>query len=312
MPKETLTNENDLNGSAFLKSKDDSKDKCRLVYSDYADGLYTETYSYNSKGLVKEVKLGSLGSFYFYATMQYDRKDRIVTGSASFDGINYYEMSFEYQNDRIIREITYEPGTTNIIEVVTNTYNHKGQMVRREDPVYDFYATFEYDREGNNTISDLRYLSNNYLILRVVNHYKKHIKSPYTARPGITQSWWYSNDVTSPLVPTERDEYWGDGEGGEFLAFDEDPAKTIINPTAQNLTANRLTFDNISGNEIYQYWEYENCGRKNESDLAARKSMPDIGQRAMDIAKLRMPLLRGPQLKKQLEERKLIVQRLKK
>lgn len=63
--KETLTNENDLNGSAFLKSKDDSKDKCRLVYSDYADGLYTETYSYNSKGLVKEVKLGSLGSFIF-------------------------------------------------------------------------------------------------------------------------------------------------------------------------------------------------------------------------------------------------------
>lgn len=243
--------------------------------------------------------------------MQYDHKGRLIKGTTSYDDITYYDMVFEYEDNRIVREITYDAGTTNMIDLVTNTYNSKSQLIRREDATYDFYTTFEYDNEGNNTINELRYLSSNELVVRMVSRYKKHIKSPFTARPGIAQSFWYINDVTSPLVPTERDEYWGDGEGGEFLAFDEDPDKTVINRTIQNLAADRLVFENLSGLEYYQYWEYENCGEKDKYAPAARKSMPYMNQRAIDIAKLRMPLLRGPQLKKQLSERKLIIQRLK-
>jgi hypothetical protein len=285
--------------------------KCRLTYSNYVDGFSTEFYEYNEEGLVKKVKNDYFGGVYIYATMQYDSKGRIITGTASYDDITYYDMAFEYENNRIVREITYEPGTSNIIDLATNTYNNKGQIIRREDAIYDLYTEFEYDSEGNNIVSDLKYLSSDYLVVRIVFHYDQHVKSPFTARPGVPHNWWYINEVTSPLVPTERDEYWGDGAGGEFLAFDEDPAKTVINPTAQNFAGDRLIFDNIFGVENYQYWEYENCGGKNELNSRSSKSIGKMDPRSKDIALLKMPLLRGPVSKQQLAERKAILQRLK-
>jgi len=307
--KETLTGENDVS----VALNQDSKNKCRLVFSDFENGFITETYQYNAEGLVNNIKNDYMGSIYVYATMQYDSKKRFIKGSISYDDITYYPMVFEYENNRIVREITYEPGTTNMIDLVTNTYNNKGQLIRREDAIYDLYTTFTYDAAGNNLISECRFIGSNFLLVRNVFHYDKHIKDAETARPGMSScNWYFINEVISPFEPTERDEYWGDGEGGEFLAYDEDPAKTVINPTAQNLAGERLSFDNIFGVEKYHYWVYENCGGKYESASVARKSIPKIDQRAMDIAKLRMPLLRGPQLQKQLAERRSILKRLKK
>jgi hypothetical protein len=318
--KESIYPEKDLSDALSKESKDqsaalnkESNNKCRLVYSDFDNGFITETYGYNAKGLVDNIKNDFMGSIYVYATMEYDNKDKFIKGTISYDDITYYDMVFEYQNKQIIREVTYEPGTTNMIDLVTNTYNNKGQLVRREDAVYDLYTTFEYDAAGNNTKSDCRFISSDFLLARIVYHFNKHIKDAETARPGLSScNWWYINEIISPFEPTERDEYWGDGEGGEFLAYDEDPAKTVINPTTQNLAGDRLSFDNIFGVEKYHYWVFENCGGKNESTSSPRKSIPKIDQRTRDIAQMRMPLLRGPQLKKQLEERKSIMQRLRK
>lgn len=106
-------------------------------------------------------------------------------------------------------------------------------------------------------------------------------------------------------------EYYADIDGVEFLGYDEDPARTIINPTAQHLTGERNSFDNIFADDKYHYRVFENCGGKNEPAFASRKSSSKMNQRSIDMAKLRMPLLRGPQLKAQLEERRSIIKRLR-
>ena len=110
-------------------SNDAAHSKCRLVYADRSGGTFTERYQYNSKGLLSSIKHDYLGSIYVYATMQYDSKGRASTATVSFDDITYYPMAFEYENNRIAREITYEPGTTNVIDLLTNTYNNKGQLI---------------------------------------------------------------------------------------------------------------------------------------------------------------------------------------
>jgi hypothetical protein len=310
---EILTGEKDVNISDALKPSDLSKNNCRLVFTDYNGGFFTDDYLYNTNGLVSNFKNHFLGNIYVYANMQYDTKGRLVTGTISYDDVTYYDVVFEYDKDRIVKETVYEHSTSTVVDQTFNTYNQKGQIIRRDDPIYDLYTTFEYDAVGNNLTSELRFIGSNFLVVRNVFNYDMHIKNPSTARPGLpSYNWWYINEVISPFEHTEWDEYWGDGEGGEYLAGDEDPAKTVINPTMQNHALNRLGYDNISGTEHYQYWEYENCGGKNGSVPGAHNPILKMDQRAMDIAKLRMPLIRGPQLQKQLAERRSILQRLKK
>jgi hypothetical protein len=257
------------------------------------------------KGLVNDYEIYVFGTVYVHAKMQYDKNGRLVKGRISFDNVTYQDVVFEYEKNRIVKETFYEAGTSNVVDIGLTTYNNKGQVIRREDPFYDLYTTFEYDAAGNNVVNELRYLSSNFLVVRIVFDYNKHIKNPATARPGLpSYDWWYINQVTSPFEPTEWDEYQGDGVGGEFMTYDEDPSKTIITPTTQNLAGKRTAFDNIFAAQNYQYWEYENCGGNNESASVIGNSLPKMDQRSRDIAQLRLPLLRGPGLSKQLAERR--------
>src|SRR6266571_3093364 len=156
---------------------------CWLQKRNKIDWFSTDRYTYNSEGLVDSFKDDFFGNVYVYATMQYDKNGRVVTGGISYDGQIYDHVVFEYDKDKIAKETYYEAGTSNVNDLAINAYNNKGQLIRREDPIYDLYTTFEYDAVGNNTKNELRYLSNNFLVDRRIFHYNKQIKNPETARP---------------------------------------------------------------------------------------------------------------------------------
>jgi hypothetical protein len=287
-----------------------SNSKCRLMFTNYGDGYFTETYAYNEEGLVSDFRLDLFGEFYLHTTMEYDEHGRMVKGGATFDNVNYYDIVFEYESNRIITETWYEAGTSNIVDIVTNAYNNKGQIVKRDNPPYDWYAAFEYDNVGNVIKNEWRF-DNGDFIFRNEFSYGMPIKDPSTARAGMQHNWWVLLEIPGPNAPLEQDQIVDDGAGGEFRIYDEDPAKTVITPTAQNLEGSKLSWDDAFGGEYYQYWEYENCGGKSDPASPVRKSMGIIDQRTRDIVLLKMPLLCGPLLKQQLAERKAIVERLK-
>lgn len=286
--------------------------KCRLVFTNYGDGYFTDTYEYNAKGLVSDFKSVWFGSLAVHATMQYDAKGRLVAGTQSYDGADPVDVVFEYENNRIVKESYYETGTDNLVDLVINTFNLKGQLVKRDGPLYEIYCIFEYDAVGNCTMNEVR-LYDGYFIFRNEFKYGNPAKDPSTVRPGMPPfNWWWINEVSSPNAPLEIDQYVDDGIGGEFKAYDEDPDKTIITTASQNLVGSRLTWDDAFGIEYYQYWEYENCGGKSVSSARGQKPARVLNQRSKDILLLRKPLIAGPLLKQQLAERKVIQERLNK
>ncbi|CAN5793155.1 hypothetical protein BH10BAC3_BH10BAC3_23710 [soil metagenome] len=287
--------------------------KCRLAYGDYFNGFISETYQYNAAGLVSDCQVDLLGSIFIHATMQYDSKGMLRTGTLSYDNITFYDVEFQYENNRIVKEVVYEQGTSIIADYSVNTYNQKGQIIKRASPPFNLYSNFKYDAVGNVINDDVYFIDNDIFVFGIAWQYTKPIKEPKNARPGMPPySWWWLDELTSPFLPSDRDEFQGDYVGGSFPVFDEDISQTIITPAAQNLPSDRLSFDNISGSEFYNYWEYENCGGKNGLNQPARKQLSKMDQRTKDLALLRMPLLRGSKVKQQLEERKAIYQRLKK
>lgn len=284
---------------------------CRLTFTDYGDGFYTETYSYNAKGLVKDLKIESFGFLLNHITMQYDHWNRLIKGTLSYDDITVYDFVFEYKHNRIVKETYYEQGTSIVYDFVINTYNWKGQIIKRDDPPFDYFATFEYDILGNLTKSEAR-TSSGELAFREEYSYRKPIRLAASARPGIPFSFWYLTTIESgPLVDWSRDVFVGDGVGGEFKVYDENPNKTSVTSTSRHFVNTKSTFDEANAIEYYQYWEYENCGGGHGGGPHANKSMPKTDQRTRDLIQLHMPLLRGRQLKQQLAEKRAMWQRLK-
>ena len=284
---------------------------CRLTFTDYGGGLVTDTYGYNARGLVNDFRSENFGFLVIHATMQYDSWGRLIKGTISYDDVTVYDFVFEYKHNRIVKETYYEQGTSVVYDQVTNTYNWKGQIIKRDDPPFDYYATFEYDIFGNLTRAEAR-TSNGDLVQREEYKYRKPTRDPATARPGLPFSFWYLIYLESgPFVDWTRDVFIGDGAGGEFIVYDENPDKTVVTSTSKHLAGSRSTFDEIAGIEYYQYWNYENCGDNNTGGSHGNKSMPKTDQRSRDLIQLQMPLLRGRQLKQQLAEKKAIWQRLK-
>lgn len=138
------TNPTDANKVFERNTKSNAAtEKCRLTFTNYGDGYFTDTYQYNAQGLVSDFNEVVFGNVYAHATMQYDKSGRMVKGIYTYDNITYYDVVFEYEKNRIVREIGYEPGTTNITDITINTYNKKGEIIKRDDPVFELYTTFE-------------------------------------------------------------------------------------------------------------------------------------------------------------------------
>ncbi len=289
-----------------------ASNKCRLVAADNWNGFTTETYHYNAEGLVSDCQVNLLGSLFMHATMQYDNKGKLITGTLSYDNITVYDVVFEYENDRIVKEVIYEPGTSIIADYTVSTYNQKGQIVKRESPPFNLYATFTYDAVGNVITDDVYLIDNDHFYFGIAFQYNMPFKEPKSARPGMPPfSWWWLDELTSPFLPNGRDEFAGDDFGERFQIYDEDPSLTVINSAAQNLAADRLSIDNFFGGQFYSSWLYENCGGKNTLNKPASTPAINLDQHTKDKIFLKMPLLKGPGLKKQLAERKAIYRRLR-
>jgi len=148
------------------------------------------------------------------------------------------------------------------------TYKDKGQVIKYESLLYEYYSTFEYDAAGNARKIDVTG-NDGYVYISEKYYFTKKIKNPMLAVPGIPFALQYSNVVFSPYRFTGVTSVVTDENGNLVTVADDDPDKSILNPGTDNFAASQNFYDNLSGTWYGQNWRYKNCDCvETETDLS--------------------------------------------
>lgn len=133
--------EPDQSDDVFLKSGSKHKGEMKyrlLVDSGLSDG-FIQSYHYNYKGLADEFHLSKPDLYSYSAMMEYNEKN-LMSKARAYVGADYYDLVFTYDNDKLVKETWYFPGTMDVYDNYVNTYNDKGQLIKRDDPPYEVYT----------------------------------------------------------------------------------------------------------------------------------------------------------------------------
>jgi hypothetical protein len=248
------------NNKEIFAARAENLGGCRLTIYDYYDGIsdfhQLNKFSYKN-GLCDELLA-------FYGTsfkMEYDVNRRLKI-SKVYDGGNLTAtIHFIYKNNKVVNEIWYEGNTDNILDVVTNTYNERGEMIRNESRNNNYYVTYTHTANGD--LESWLFYDGGNLVVKAEYTYQTPYKNSMGAIPGLEYSFVYANSGFGILsgkrwYSSEKITLY-DENGEPFVYYEQDPAKTIWLPGQQGYPLNADYTDAISGLHINNAFEYENC-----------------------------------------------------
>jgi len=247
--------------SEELEKRGEHREQCRLT-SFVWENNSSEFFHYNSKGLLDEWNVEGNGgaSFTSKFTMEYDNKGRLIKAKSSNGDVSD-ECVFVYKNGRIVTENWTDPATGDLIAQTNVTYNHKGWIIKKDDPVNQFYCTFKYDPMGNNIQNEVLGYDGT-IYVRFINEFKKPVRHAYNAVPGIPYPFFWTNVIISPRQETSIDVLIPDENGVLFYLFDRSSEKSILIGNKYRLPAFQNHYDFISDRWDPEVWAYENCDGK--------------------------------------------------
>lgn len=239
------------------------KNECRVTKMIWS-GVNEYNFHYNNLGLADEWNISDYGLF----RQEYDANGRLAKSRFSIGNDLINTIHFFYEGKKVIKEIWYNGNTSEIGDEVFYTYNSKGQMVKMESPVLDYYTVMNYTPEGNNSswkffIGGVLYFSGE---LRFIQQYK----NPYLAVPGIEHGFPYVNpqyNANKWWATSEKVSVY-DENGDPIVLFDYDPSQTIWQAGHQNYPLSATYYDLISETWIPYIFEYDNCGPGNNNSNA--------------------------------------------
>lgn len=235
-----------------------SKNECRLTKMIWGGGN-EYNYHYNNQGLADEWDISDYGLF----KQEYNANGKLAK-SRWYIGVDLQAtIHFFYEGKKVIKEIWYDGNTSDIVDEVLYTYNAKGQMVRMESFMLDYYTVMSYTPEGNNSSWD--FFVGGFPYYSGVLKYNRPYKNPYLAVAGIEHGFPYVN----PQYNSNK--WWAasekltiyDENANPIVLFDYDPSQTIWQGGFQNYPLSANYFDLISGDWVPYSFEYENCGPGN-------------------------------------------------
>jgi hypothetical protein len=229
---------------------------CQVVRNAGQDGAQ-QSYRYDGRGLVSAWADG-LGTL----LPQYDASGRLIRARYVSGDVTLATIVYRYEGGKIARE-TWLTGTSETIaDILVNTWNRKGQLVRRESLPFGVYAAFKYDAAGNAYQVDVLgtdgslFLSNTYA-------FTARVKSPDQTLRGLPYGPQFINYVFNPWRQTAAKAVVSDAEGHLVTLFDQDPARSVLVTGQQNLPVYQNLFDKLSGTFFAQTWGYQNCPGNN-------------------------------------------------
>lgn len=253
MPAEAANAGEDATG----KSADASRfGQCRLS-SAIRDNAYGEFLKYNNRGLVREWKEDYFDGLPYVITYSYDMVGRLKTGHV-VDNYNNLtrDVKYQYQGNRLMKHIIYEAGTNTVDNEIVNTYNNRGQIIRRGSTMFPVYCTFSYDWLGNNTL--VNYYVDGTLYLKEEYTHRQFNRNPFLAAHGIPYVTFTYDFVFSKWWETSQKFTFYDN-GIPSVAVDLDPATAALTLGPQQYLTSITNFDRAIQENTSAYFTYENC-----------------------------------------------------
>jgi hypothetical protein len=259
--------EPDLSDGVLLKSgsKGNVENRIRLLEDKGLSDGFLDGYRYNELGLADSFYLSKPDLYKFWATMEYDNKNRMSKARFFYSEDDFYDIVLTWEKDKLVKETWYAPGTEDIVDYYVNTYNKKGQLIRRDDPPYFFHCLFYYDNTGN--LKSLEIINDD----GSFNYgqefsYSRSVKNPFTAVPGMPVSMFFVNDnESSPNRFTGIKGYYKDENGDKVVDFNWESAETVLKAGPEHYAVYQNSRDVVSDTWTDQTWTYEKSSGKSES-----------------------------------------------
>jgi len=252
---------------ALLKSgsKGNEENKIRLLEDKGLSDGFLFGYRYNETGLADSFYLSKPDMYNFWATMEYDKKKRMSKARFYYSDVDFYDIVLTWEKDKLVKETWYAPGTNDVVDYYVNTYNKRGQLVRRDDPPWQFYSLFQYDNNGNLKKMEVIW-DDGSLYYGQEFSYSKPVKNPFTAVPGMPVTLFFVewND-SSPNRFTGIKNYYNDENGNKVIDFNWESDETVIKAGHEHYAAYQNSRDIFSDTWTDQTWTYEKSSGKSES-----------------------------------------------
>ena len=255
----------DQSEELFLKSgsKDNAEIKYRLVVESGLSNGYFRSYHYNDKGLVDEFHISRPNEFSWSATMEYDENNIMSKARFYITPEEFYDIVLTYENDKLVKETWYYPGTMDVFDYYINTYNNEGQLVKRDEPLFELYTLFYYYDDGNFKGNEIFYQGNLYVGYEF--EYSKKIKNPFATVTGLPVTLFILDDLTVPYWGTTFKQYINDENGNQVVLSEMKFEDTEIKTGPHHYPIYIKSYDFVNDIWTETVWEYENYARKRES-----------------------------------------------
>jgi hypothetical protein len=194
---------------------------------------------------------------------QYDGNGRLERARYMVGDIPIVTIVYMYEGNQIVRENWFAGGGVDRLEdVLVNSYNSKGQLVRRTSVPFGVFATFQYDAAGNAYQVDVRG-SDGFLFLSNTYQFSSTAKNPDLTLRGLPYGPQFLNYVFNQWRQTAAKAVVTDTEGKLVTIFDQDAAKSVLVTGQQKLPLYQNFYDKLTGTYFAQLWTYQNCAGNN-------------------------------------------------
>ena len=243
--------------------------QCRLT-SAVRDNAYGEFLQYNNRGLVSEWKEDYFDGLPFVVTYNYDVAGRLKTAHT----VNNYaatetDTKYLYQGNRLIKQINYQAGTNTVVNETVNTYNNRGQIIKRGSTMFPVYCTFTYNLLGNNTV--VNYYVDDALYLKEEFTYRQFNRNPYLAAYGIPYVTFAYDFLFSNFWETsEKYTFYDNGVG--TVTGDLTPESAVLTLNQEKFLTSITNFDRVANENTSAYFTYDNCACANSKTINGKKA----------------------------------------
>ncbi len=220
---------------ALSCEKTDVSNSCRLTEYDYYDGLgefhNTENFTY------KNGSLDNVFTNYGYRfNMVYNAQNKLI-GSTAYDGQTLvYVISFMYKNNKVVQEIWRDATTQEIYDQVFLTYDQKGNLVRSESFILDYYTVNTYTTNGN--LKSWQVVDHGLNFAKAEYTYEDNYKNPYSSIKDVDHAFWYTNSAfgirTGQRWYSSEKVTLYDESNQPYVYYEQDPYRTTWQTGQQN------------------------------------------------------------------------------
>ncbi len=267
---------------AFLKSGSNAnvENKYRLLVDKGLSDGFLQWYHYNENGLADEFHIFKPDIIDWWATMEYDNRNIMSKARFFYSTDDFYDIVFTWEKNQLVKETWFVPGTENIADYIVNSYNGKGQLVKKDDPPYELYTIFQYDAVGNCSGWKIFDYQDN-LYYAVDFSYSGPVKNPFTSVTGWPISLFFLDDISSPNRFTGVKGYYHDENGNQIVDYQWNSAETEIRTGFQNYPVYQNSRDEVNGDWTDQTWTYEMGAGK--SGYAPEKIQPTLNSGKQNV-----------------------------